>query len=189
MFLGPRGAKIEGGEMGRIIAVVVGAILGIVITKAWDWWIQKRLIHAHRNALAREIEICREHSQTYQQDGIQAPLYRLPTQFYTSSLPALIANRALHNDEVDALIRFYNQAETMNRGLEQINAARQIDSVTFTNEHNRNMRKARELVAQYYPAARDAVATKPPGRVCAFLQTAKTSFAGPLRWLKKGSPE
>lgn len=146
--------------MERIIAALLGVAFGLGGAKLLDWWAVKKLVAAQRNALAREIEICREHSQTYQNDGIQAPLYRLPTQLYTSSLPALIANRAIVDDQTDALIRFYNQVETMNRGLDQINDARRIGSDTFTDEHNRNMRKARELVGQFYPAARDAVAPK-----------------------------
>ena len=143
---------------------LVVAIFTFVIVRSWDWrWRRKRL-EAHRTALAAEIDICRLYAGTYFTAGIQAPSYRLPALIYTSSLTDLIANGALSTEGIDALISFYSQVETLNRGLDQINQARGMDSTTFTDEHNRNMIKAQELVSNFYPRARDAVAPKPSWR-------------------------
>lgn len=145
-----------------LIHPLVVVIFTFAIVRAWDWLWRRKRLEAHRTALAAEIEICNQHAKTHNEAGIQAPSYRLPFLVYSSSLTDLIANGVLSAEGIDALIRFYNQVETLNRGLDQINEARKIDSTTFTDEHSRNRIKAEELVSKFYPPARDAVAPKRP---------------------------
>lgn len=148
----------------------VGALVAFVLLIARDSWKRRSIIEGLRTALAQEIEICRNHAETYLQDPIQAPLYRLPTPFYTVTLPELTVGRKLNSDQVRAVMLFYNQVETLNRGLDQINSWRGIDSNAFTAEHNRNEGKATDLVSKFYPPARDAVAPTRPWCIRAWFQ-------------------
>ena len=161
---------------------LIVATFTFVLVRAWDWWWRRKRLEAHRTALAAEMAICSQDAHIYCTAGIQAPSYRLPTLIYTGSLPDLIANGALSAQGVDALIRFYNQAEALNRGLDQINQARFAgDSKAYTDEHNRNLIKAEELVSKFYPPARYAVAPKTPRRILAW-RAARAAFAPKPPW-------
>ena len=144
---------------------VIGVLLGVLLTTLTGWATRRGQQKAHRAAIAAEIEICRRFADRYLKENpfIIAPSYRLPGLTYTNSFPYLLADGALDRGQVDGLILFFNQVETLNRGLDQAHAARSI--VDF-NERNkaintegfRNRTKAKELIDNLYKPARDAVA-------------------------------
>lgn len=148
---------------------LVGVIVGFGLVKGSDLLGRSRRKKVHKAAIAAEIEICREFANEFlgREPHVQAPSYRLPLITYTSSLPHLLADRALDRNKTDALIRFFNQVETLNRGLDQANVALGIAdsherSRRLDQEDERNIMKAERLVEELYQPAPDVVA--PIGR-------------------------
>ena len=139
----------------------VGAVLGFVLSQTKDWLSRRRRRKAHWAALRAEIKYCGSQASTYLGDQVAAPLYRLPTIAYGHSLGALLSDGAVDEAEVEALITFYSEVETLNRGLDQAHDARG-DGPTLENELRRNRVKAKRLKppetgANYYSVALDVV--------------------------------
>jgi hypothetical protein len=114
------------------------------------------------------MEYCRSLAQTYVRDRVAAPLYRLPTIAYANSLPALLTDAALTESDTGSLLTFFNEVETLNRGLEQAESARLIPDpemreAKLTDEFSRNKQKAENLVPvdvllpSYYDRAKSVV--------------------------------
>lgn len=93
--------------------------------------------------------------------SIAAPLYRLPTVTYQNAFPALLADGALSGVDITAVIQYFTEVETLNRGLDQAENRRSkgefLDLVKI--DHSRNLLKAERLVkgADYYGAALQAL--------------------------------
>jgi len=150
-------------------SALIGVIVGFGLVKGSDWLGRSRRQKVHKAAIAAEIEICREFAEIFlgEDPHVQSPSYRLSCITYSSSLPHLLADRALDRNETHALIRFFNQVETLNRGFDQANVAlgiadnrerrRRLDQ-----EDDRNKMKAKDLVENLYQPGRDVVA--PIGR-------------------------
>jgi hypothetical protein len=83
-------------------------------------------------------------AQTAQTGEYAAPLYRLPTVIYTVAFPALLADRAFNGKKPRALLEYFNQVETLNRGLDQAQEARGTEALK--GEVHRNCLKASRLV-------------------------------------------
>ena len=65
---------------------------------------------------------------------------------YRNSLAALLADGALKGDEVTAVMQFFVEAETLNRGMDLAQAARaRDDDKALSEEVNRNRVKASRL--------------------------------------------
>ena len=129
-----------------LVSVVVGVLLGLAVSELKDWWWRSRRRKAHWRALSAETELCREMAETFLHDNVQAPLYRLPTLSYLHSFPVLLADGKPTEQETRAVTEFYNQVETLNRGLDQTHEAR--DNLARLNEEFvRNRLKAESLVA------------------------------------------
>ena len=114
------------------------------------------------------MEYCRSLAQTYVRDRVAAPLYRLPTIAYANSLPALLTDAALTESDTGSLLTFFNEVETLNRGLEQAESARLIPDpemreAKLSDEFSRNKQKAENLVPvdvllpSYYDRAKSVV--------------------------------
>ena len=84
-----------------------------------------------------------------------APLYSLPTLSYLHSFPVLLADGAPSGAEARAVTQFFNEVETLNRGLDQANEARN-DDARLREEFARNRLKAERLVGSvsYYTRLR-----------------------------------
>lgn len=96
-------------------------------------------------------------------DHVAAPLYRLPTMAYERSLPGLLADGAVDEHDMQTLLAFFSEVETLNRGLDLAQKARESgDQVAVVQELQRNQVKARRLTApesgtNYYTEVRDAI--------------------------------
>jgi hypothetical protein len=103
------------------------------------------------------MEFARGRAQTLLDDKIMAPLYRLPNTCFTTCYPELLSDGALSEAESTALMAFYSEVDTLNRGLDQ--AADAKDQSQLVAEYDRNLLKAKRLVsgAPLYVAATTAV--------------------------------
>jgi len=98
-------------------------------------------------ALRAEIEFCRRLAETYVRDRVIALLYRLPTTAYSQSFPVLLSDAAVAETEVQSLMQFFSEVETLNRGLDLAQTARESgDEQALRAEFERNLLKATRLM-------------------------------------------
>lgn len=95
-----------------------GAAL-VLCANVWLSWRQTiERVRGHWEALYVDVEECGTTAGVYVADLVAAPLYRLPTMCYRAGLPALLADSSISEDESRALLKFYSQVETLNRGID-----------------------------------------------------------------------
>lgn len=138
----------------KITATLLGVAIGFFLNIINDWRKNRANCHAHFSALRAEIDYCNYLAKTYLDDNIKAPLYRLPTVAYANALPAIIAAAALTESDTRSLLTFFNEVETLNRGLNQIESCRSIsdpnEKVTKQEEEfGRNKIKAKNINSSY----------------------------------------
>lgn len=155
----------------EIIGTLLGVVVGFLLSSTLEWWRGRRRRRAHWAALNAEMKHCRELAEIYLRNKAPAPLYRLPTVAYVNSLPALLESAALNESDTQKLLSFFNEVETLNRGLDQAEGASLIADCTERNkkldqEFNRNRLKAERLVSlndcspSYYDRAKSVVKSK-----------------------------
>jgi len=128
-------------------AGLLGVVVGVVSTQSVAWWQKRKRQIGHWRALSAEIEICRDRAQAYITDHVLAPLYRLPALAYEEGFPPMLADGVLLEDEVRAVLSFYNIVEQINRGLDQAHqAAINEQEERLGREAGRIGLKAHELV-------------------------------------------
>jgi hypothetical protein len=154
--------------VGSILVVALALLLNILALSPWHLYAEQasRLREfesrldagrAHRGALRAEIEICKERAEGFSGAGVRAPSYRLPTARYEQSFQALLENGVLSEPGAKALMEFFAEVETLNRGLDLVQAARERgDDAAREAEYKRNRLKAQNLLS-LYNAARAAV--------------------------------
>ena len=117
------------------------------------------------------MEFCHDLATAYLRDKVAAPLYRLPTVAYANSLPALLTDGALNEPDTRALLEFFNEVATLNRGLDQAEGARLIEDPSereakLLDEFGRNKLKAERLVSaeslspSYYDRAKSVISKR-----------------------------
>ncbi len=146
-----------------LVGVAIGALLAYGFTVLREHRERRRRCRANAAGLIAEMTMCAEHAAGFLRDHVMAPSYRLPTIFFERALPSLIVDGALPLDGAAAILRFYNQVETLNRGLDFAHSARiEKDQVRLDEENNRNRNhKAPKIAApngQFYTDASAAVA-------------------------------
>ena len=128
-------------------AGLLGVIVGAASTQSVAWWQKRRRQMGHWRALSAEVEICKDLANAYIRDRVLAPLYRLPALAYEEGFPPMLADCILREDEVRALLYFYNVVEQFNRGLDQAHqAAINEQAERLDREAGRIKLKAHELV-------------------------------------------
>lgn len=78
---------------------------------------EDRSLLSHVDAMGMEIRYCGQLAATYLNEGIKAPLYRLPSEAYRAAMPELRRAQLVMGGEAHTLQRFYLQVEQVNRGL------------------------------------------------------------------------
>lgn len=148
---------------GVVSSVVLGALLGYGFTILREHQERRRRCRANAAGLTAEIKMCGEHAAGFLHDNVMAPSYRLPIIFFKRALPSLIVDGALPPDGVAAILHFYNQVETLNRGLDFAHEARIAnDEERLKQEDSRNRQHKAPMIAvpngQFYISASAAVA-------------------------------
>jgi hypothetical protein len=139
-----------------LVVALAGVLAGATISHGAEWLRRRQRRRAHRAALRAEIDYCRWRAETYQADDVAAPLYRLPAVTYSSSLPALLSDGVVSEPGVRALVAFFSEVETVNRGLDLVQAARERDDQqAMRAEYDRNLLKIQSLLA-LHRSAREA---------------------------------
>ena len=100
----------------EFLAAVGGATLAFALVVLYDYLRSRRRRRAHFAALRAELNLCHELAQTYQRDNVAAPLYRLPAVAYAHSLPALLAEASLSENELNRLLTFFNGSSRISVG-------------------------------------------------------------------------
>jgi hypothetical protein len=142
----------------EVASLVIGFLLGLVP----GWVARGRRLRGHWGALGAELELCEDRGQALLTHHVGAPLYRFPTMAYEASLPILLAEADVSEDEAMVLGRFYCQVQDINRGLDNA-AAVIMDTQRLEQEFQRNVLKCRDLIEgeqSLYGAAREIVDRK-----------------------------
>ena len=132
-----------------VVLIIIGYLL-----RGWgESKREDRSIGSHIDALGMEIRFCGKLAAAYASDGVEAPLYRLPSTFYQLAVPELLRVGLLTGDETDALQKFYGQAEQVNRGLDNIDGLIRSDPDVhgrglIPDERNRLEKKVNDMRAQ-----------------------------------------
>lgn len=114
--------------------VLFGFVLGIAL-QVFD---RRRRRRAHMAALGVEIDICERLVQTYWNDHVGSPLYRLPTTAFAAAFPNLLSEGALSQRDVDDLDWFSIAVQEFNRGLDNADrAAAKDDEAALSREAGR----------------------------------------------------
>lgn len=141
--------------MPNIIAntdILFGGLIGSTVFFFGNWLVTfltlRWKVAAIKRVLLVEIEVCASSAKTFCEAQIAAPLYRLPTSGFETGLRELLGAGALTEADARALIEFYAQADTLNRGLDQaaqFGAPGQPPGKTSQRVHRRNLMKAQHL--------------------------------------------
>ena len=127
---------------------VLLVLLAFFLVLVPPWLQRKWRLKTHWCALRAEIVQCREKAETLiSKEGKMSPLYRLPVMAYQTSFPVLLADGAVHENEVSVIGRFFCQAQDINRGLD--NAAEMFkagNDEKLKQEFNRNCLKVKEMI-------------------------------------------
>ena len=129
----------------EIVAAIVGVIVGFILSEGRRSFGEKSRNKTNFCALRAEINFCSDLAKIYVKDRKMAPLYRLPTAAYEAALPQLLSASAINEVELKAIQQFYMQVESLNRGLDQAELARN-DRERLEAEYNRNLGKAAFLI-------------------------------------------
>ena len=127
----------------EVLLIVIGFVLGFVPS----WLDRKRRLKAHLQAIRAEMRLARERAIMLLNDGIMAPLYRLPVSAYQTSFPVLLAEGVLSEEGALSLGSYFCQVQDINRGLDNATAmAHANDDAGISREYNRLLLKARSLI-------------------------------------------
>lgn len=101
-------------------AALTGAFSAFLLAAIRDQIAKRKRIKGYLSSLGAEIDECHRIATRYSPTHIASPLYRLPAYFYQQALPGLLADGKLLNIESKALLLFYAEVETANRGLDRV---------------------------------------------------------------------
>lgn len=140
-----------------LVGALLASLLAVGITIANSACDRRRRIKAAVAALRHETEICAAFAREFIKEtedahkrSFHAPLYRLPGRVYATTFPMLLENAAMKDDDSHAIIRFYNEVDTLNRGLDDVaakdihHAFQQIEAL-----NRRNRVKAKRLTGEH----------------------------------------
>lgn len=130
--------------MKEFLLLVIGFGLGHVP----GWLDRKRKLKTHWHAIRAEMILVKEKAEILLNDGIQAPLYRLPVVAYETSFPILLAEGAVTEEETKIVGRCFAQVQDINRGLENAAELYKAGNNKLNTEYTRNYLKAKVLLGE-----------------------------------------
>jgi hypothetical protein len=156
-FLQPYGVGLL-----AILGTLLGTWVGYRLKASDEKKDRARRVRATWGAISAEVEACKRMATVYlapneQGQRIGAPQWRLPDVMLTSSLRALLADGDPSEPEVDALLKYHTEAETLNRGLDLAQEA--TGAADLRRHMELNDLKARRLVegGEYYAPLRPLI--------------------------------
>ncbi|MFC0668438.1 hypothetical protein ACFSKY_23040 [Azotobacter chroococcum] len=142
----------------KAIPILIGVVVGSIITTAISLYRDRKIYLANFSALMAEIDYCNKLASTYLDDKVKSPLYRLPTIIYKSSIPIILAAGKLTNSETESILNFFNEVDSLNRGLDQIERYRSSSDANETEqEFNRNKIKAGNIKSNHEAAVNTCI--------------------------------
>ncbi len=133
------------GGWDRVLSGAIGVLLGFGLAQAKEWLTRRRKHAAFWHAINAELEFSGGKAASFSTENVEAPLYRLPKSSYESCYPQLLADGALTRAESTALMAFFNEIETLNRGLDLATNASDADK--RREEYRRNRVKAKRVAS------------------------------------------
>jgi hypothetical protein len=151
-----------------VIEVIASAALGGLAVFFLQLFINSRAARkrtrSNQDALRAEIIVCGDFAHEFLTAKVIAPLYRLPTSCFQTSLRELLRSGDLTEKTASDLIRFYMEVETLNRGLDDMAELMKppvtVGQDTRNDLHKRNLAKAepiRKASGHLYERALEAV--------------------------------
>jgi hypothetical protein len=133
------------GGWDRVLLPGLTAALVSFVLILWNQWRTRRRKHAaFWYAINAELKFSGGLAESvFAEPVVEAPLYRLPRSAFETCYPQLLADGALSAAENRALMTFFNEVETLNRGLDLV--ADTSDPVKRNQQHRRNCLKAERL--------------------------------------------
>jgi hypothetical protein len=105
-----------------VVTTLLGVAAGAVLTHFATTWRElknrERIRRGHFDALAAEIRIGGDLMAGYIRDDVLVPAYRVPLLTYQASLPPVLAEGILTEEDASALFRFRVNAEAFNRSID-----------------------------------------------------------------------
>jgi len=148
---------------GEAIIGLVGVALGFALAEGSAFLNRCRTHNALWQSLGVEVEFIKGRVDRFVEDRVQSPLYRLPQECFRTALPRLLEVGSLNSADTNALMTFYSEVDTFNRGLEQAAAATGDER---EKEFERLATKKVHGVLEAYKAARLAINPKVGGGLC-----------------------
>ena len=149
-----------------LLSGLFAAVVAVVITLFVQSRQRVARIRGNWSALFIEVRECGRLAEVFltEDPHVDAPLYRLPVISFKTCYPFLLADRALQENGADILLRFFNEVQSFNRGLDladEVERANRLQGPVF----NRNRSKAEPLRnpdgALYVPALQLCRARRP----------------------------
>jgi len=132
----------------KIWTALIGVVIGFGLNWSVGWYRRRRENRARFAALNAELGACRRMAQSYLDENVIAPSYRLPMNAYRHSFPGLLGSGVpADQGDIEAITDYFSQVETFNRGLDQTQSWVGTDAERLHREHSRNRLKAAQLVA------------------------------------------
>ncbi len=132
-----------------LVGVVVGAVIGFILSWLPGWFDRRRKLKTHWHATRAELERCHEKATTLLNDGVRAPLDRLPLVAFNTSFPILLSEGELTEGESLIIGRCFDQIQDINRGLDYASEMHKLNEpAKLEQEYNRNLLKAKTLLGK-----------------------------------------
>ena len=138
-------------------------VLGFGLGRLPPWLDRRRRVRSHWQALRGELLLSTERVNTFLDDNVKAPLYRLPTRAFDAALKALLSEGLeISPDEMKILYESADLIGDLNRGLDACAALEISDEIgkKINQHHDRNRMKADRLQNVILPGAIRIVAGK-----------------------------
>jgi hypothetical protein len=136
---------------------LIGVALGFALSQGVEWVKRRKRHDAFWHAINAELKFSGGLAEVFLDDTVLAPLYRLPRSAFETCYPQLLADGAISAAESRALMTFFNEVETLNRGLD-LATDHSGDPVKLHAEHQRNRIKAEHLAPPDGPLYKEAAA-------------------------------
>ncbi len=107
--------------VGTALATFLGALLGYFAATRQEGRRDKQLQVALKAALLAEVETCVSRANTYLNENVVAPAYRMPVSVHDSAFTQLISAGGIPSgNDVRAVIEFHQQVQQINFLLDEI---------------------------------------------------------------------